>query len=597
MKNKYQEMCIQIKPDETLTQKTLSQFTGKGTVRTHKHRRVAKPAAIAAGILAFAIAFPYLQSAGTHVTPQAAGNPSSTAAAQNTFGLAAYAAETKQSGNTVVLQMQQDELYESLSTGSAQGNYVTITYRPNLQCKGTNLKSVQYSLDTSALDKEEQAFFFQKTGENDAPDTWSDTDQYAHPFTIDYQKNDITAQLNAYEICISKHLTDTAWEARDKALKSAKNFDDFMKNPETAKINEDDFQVQDTTQMVQILSKTRMVLKATFLDGSVRTQTYQITPRDDYKKNLAATLTYENQLCIELYQKFPLDRDNCNTLQKQQNDPKRTAFEKELIQRGLAFEKQHPLYNITQTEASAPETKNSFTLAAYSEKSDTYSNANSNEIAFALETERSGSDDGVKSGASFHISGTNLANVEMQIDHGKIYQIKRVTKELTSKDEQAEAEAFMRAEDKAHKPDKTLSFFSWQQYLDNGKKLKPSEAFYIEGTMLGKKTSVSYNAQYSYGLFAPAEELAKIDPPSAAQKKQGLLYGQNLEKVNDLFNGAVLKITATYKDGSRETKTLHLKTESRRIGYDQKNQVNMILPKDTKNTQAPLVKVLCADIT
>lgn len=251
----------------------------------------------------------------------------------------------------------------------------------------------------------------------------------------------------------------------------------------------------------------------------------------------------------------------------------------------------------TGQNKSATNTQNTFGLAAYAADKGTSSEASGNEITFALETGSSAGPNGIKSNASFQITGTNIAKIAMQLDRGKLYQMERVTKQLTSKGEKAEADAFMAAEDKTKQIDADISTFSWQEFKRNGVKEKPSQALYIEGKMLGKSVSVPYDKKYSYGLYAPADEMSKIDPPTAEGKTWGLLYGQHLDKAVDFFDGAILQVTATYKDGTCETKTLHLKTENRRISYDSKNDVNIILPKDTTNNSAPIVKVLCADIT
>lgn len=589
MKNEYRKMCSRITPDEKLTEKTLKQFAGGEKVHPHKRRAWKPAAAVVAGLLAFAVAFPYIQSTGNHIVPTTGQNKSATNT-QNTFGLAVYAADKTHSGNTAVLQMQPD-IGQYCSTGASIGNYVTSWYKPNLQCTGTNLKTVEYSLETSALDSNEQAYFVHLS-EDFVPDMSTTQKNKLNLFTIDYQKENIDKQMSRYGLALSDKLTASAWKEHcDKYSQESEQEQATLQKQQTVTVAENAYRVQASAHMAQILSKTRVILKATFLDSSVQTQTYQMVPRGDFNKNLAAYFTFESKLCAEFMRKFP--RSTSETA----NKPEYKEAYQRLLQCATAFVNQHPLFNITQLSAAQSESKNSFNLSAYAADKGTSSEASGNEITFALETGSSAGPNGIKSNASFQITGTNIAKIAVQLDRGKLYQMERVTKQLTSKDEKAEADAFMAAEDKTKQIDADISTFSWQEFKRNGVKEKPSQALYIEGKMLGKSVSVPYDKKYSYGLYAPADEMSKIDPPTAEGKTLGLLYGQHLDKAVAFFDGAILQITATYKDGTCETKTLHLKTENRRISYDGKNEVNIILPKDTTNTDAPIVKVLCADIT
>lgn len=339
-------MCSQITPDEELTEKALHQFTGGEKVRAHKRRAWKPAAAVVAGLLAFAVAFPYMQSPSNSGTP-AAGSKASATNMQNTFGLAVYAADKTHSGNTAVLQMQPD-ISQYGSTGSTLTGYSTGIYKPSLQCEGTNLKTVEYSLETSALDSNEQVFFV-RSAEDALPDMSAEQKSKSNPFTIDYQKKNISEQMNTYEIFVSDKLTDAEWKEHDKQIDlQIEQANEELKKMQALTVSEDAYEVQSCVRMAQILSKARIVLKATFKDGSVQTQTYQIVPKEDYKKNLAAAFTYQNELGIELEKRFPLNRDNYKIMESQQNSPEYKKFYEELIQRATAFVNQHPLFNITK---------------------------------------------------------------------------------------------------------------------------------------------------------------------------------------------------------------------------------------------------------
>lgn len=346
MKNEYRKMCSQITPDKKLTEKTLHQFISGKKVRPHKRRAWKPAAAVVAGLLAFAVAFPYIQSAGNHIVPTTGQNKSATNT-QNTFGLAVYAAAKNHSGNTAVLQMQPD-ISQYCSTGALEGNYVTSYYQPNLQCAGTNLKTVEYSLDTSALDSSEQTFFVSSV-EDALPNISAEKKSKSNPFTIDYQKKNISEQMNKYRLFVSNKLTDSEWKEHEQkySLESDQQ-DAALEKQKVPTVTENAYVVQANARMAQILSKARVVLKATFLDGSVQTQTYQIIPRKDFNKNLAAVFTYQNELGMELEKKFPLNRDNYKIMESQQNNPERKKFEEQLMERAVAFVNQHPLFNITK---------------------------------------------------------------------------------------------------------------------------------------------------------------------------------------------------------------------------------------------------------
>lgn len=576
MKNEYQKMLSQIKPDEKLAEKTLQQFAGSEKVRVHKRHRAWKPAAVVAGILAFAIAFPFLQSTGTHVTSSAGGQKPSAVATQNSFGLAVYAADKTHSGNTVTLQMKPD-LSQYSSSNNTLGNYFDCLYQPNLQCAGSNLKTVQYSLDASALGSDEQAFFV-RTDEDALPDMGAKQREKSNPFTINYQRKNISEQMSQYGLYVTEKLTDAEFKERRQ------QYDAYTEKEQAAckklqplPATEDDYPVQQSIRMAQILSKARVVLKATFLDGNVQTHTYQIVPKEDYNKNLVAAYKFVNQLEIEYVKKFPAHQDIHYS--EKEPSPEEKKFTEQAEKRATAFINQHPLFNITQIGAAPSQSKNSFNLTAYAtDNKNIVGKEKDNKIAFGdlgegfgplpnrgarpEKPDEYGQYPGAYTGCSLNVTGNNIKEIHFQMSKGKLYS-----------------------------SIKKMGFDS---------KYKTSYSYY---KMLGSDFTVPYNSNEKYGFYMDRETILRAYGPDAKTQQQAMDamdLRESSHKDIDRFAGVTLKITVTYMDGSKASKTLNLKTGA--LKYvdktdDKGNQYDVVFPELVTDRTQPYVYSVYADIT
>lgn len=271
-----------------------------------------------------------------------------TVSTQNTFGLAVYAAgKTHSNGNTVAICTNEDwSQYggPGFSLDKKTGKYYRVScYQPNLTCTGQNLKTVVYSIDTSALTKDQNLVI----------DRWADKNTVscdANPvnsFTVDYKKGKVSDQLAPYHLRL-KTMPTEAEEKRNADLEK-KEMDAETLAWNTLKpitYGENNTTVTESYEDAQTLSKVRIVLRATFQDGSVQTQRYQLNPTVDFRKNMAAKMTFMMQLGMEDARKFPVDKRYAPA---DSISPEKKKFEDTILMpRALAFKDQHPLFTITK---------------------------------------------------------------------------------------------------------------------------------------------------------------------------------------------------------------------------------------------------------
>jgi len=196
-----------------------------------------------------------------------------------------------------------------------------------------------------------------------------------------------------------------------------------------------------------------------------------------------------------------------------------------------------------------------FGLVAYAaDLNETYA-PKDNKIAFSVATSGGGEipGKGDYTGCLFRVTGDGIKTVSASIDRGGFYRYKKFTN-LTQDDVKAlyaaEANSTLKAD---------AQFAS-----SDDKNIWCSE----QVTAIGSRFSEDWTADGSYGFWVPSELIQHSedeDLQAAAHKEI------------DTFNGATLTITATFDDGSQQTKTLHLKTGKLKVVYNGNTQT--VLPE------------------
>lgn len=197
-----------------------------------------------------------------------------------------------------------------------------------------------------------------------------------------------------------------------------------------------------------------------------------------------------------------------------------------------------------------------FGLVAYAANVNKTFAPQNNKIAFSISSSSGGEipKKGDYTGCLFRVTGDGIKTVSSSIDRGGFYRYKKFTN-LTKDD----VEALYTAETNS-----TLKADAQFNSSDD-KNIWCSE----QVTALGSSFSENWTADSSYDFWVPPESIqhnADEDLREAAHK--------NI----DTFNGATLTITATFEDGSQQTKTLHLKTGKLKV-TNSKEHTHTILPE------------------
>lgn len=220
---------------------------------------------------------------------------------------------------------------------------------------------------------------------------------------------------------------------------------------------------------------------------------------------------------------------------------------------GLSFYK---LGSDSKDYDSSLSTDYRFGLVAYAADINETFAPQDNKIAFSIASSSGGEKPGkgFYTGSLFRVTGDGIKTVSVAIDRGGLYKYKRLTN-LTLDDIQAifdsEANGTFKADCQFVSTDDKKTFCSEQVMA------------------LGSSFSENWTADSSYGFWVPPELIqhhADEDLQEAAHK--------NI----DTFNGATLTITATFEDGSQQTKTLHLKTGKLKVAYNE-DHTHTILPE------------------
>lgn len=310
-------------------------------------------------------------------TPVASQNAVVPAKQQNFFDLAVYAAKGGNSrGKTVSLNMTMDW---GLNGGSywatgPDGVWVesqrveALTYHPNILCTGTNLKSVQYSWDTSKLSKWELVKFNkeflsavdkngkkiadpQKYGQYDCRYSMDNT-TLTSKFTVDYTKKDISSQILPFYIRIETPMTAAQAKAYDQSVTEQQKKEAKSGSTEITANPQD---IAWRLKNAKTLEKARLVLKATFTDGTTQQKRYRISPIEEkaYNANWDAFYKFASALYAKqqkLVASWPVETDADGKQQPKDEEKLNATLKEQINQPIYDFEAKHPLFTLMQVD-------------------------------------------------------------------------------------------------------------------------------------------------------------------------------------------------------------------------------------------------------
>ncbi|MGX8701495.1 hypothetical protein [Caproiciproducens sp.] len=197
-----------------------------------------------------------------------------------------------------------------------------------------------------------------------------------------------------------------------------------------------------------------------------------------------------------------------------------------------------------------------FGLVAYAADINKTFEPQDNKIAFSVSNAGGGEifGKGDYTGCLFRVTGDEIKTLNITIDRGGLYRYQKVpnlTKDEIKAIYAAEANGTLKADCQFASSDDEKTWCSEQM------------------TALGSSFSENWTADSVFGFWVPPESTlssGEEDPREAAHK--------NI----DIFNGATLRITATFRDGSQQTKSLNLKTGKLKIVYGE-NHIRTVLPE------------------
>lgn len=207
-------------------------------------------------------------------------------------------------------------------------------------------------------------------------------------------------------------------------------------------------------------------------------------------------------------------------------------------------------------------THNTFGLAAYAADGKLTVASNGSQVVFGGTCGSIGTAAGSTLDDVFHVAGTNIAQLEVSIDRGKLTRYEMVTKKLFDA-HMGGMDRFLKSEIQSKGID--------EDFTDITSENKDSLTInFGEVKLMGKHFTMPYEQQYYFGFFIPAEDAVKIAPiTSSGDSVNGYPYDSEklwatdektgVRKDKEFFNGATITIKVTYLNGQKETKTLHLK--------------------------------------
>ncbi|MEA4972473.1 hypothetical protein SDC9_99181 [bioreactor metagenome] len=196
-----------------------------------------------------------------------------------------------------------------------------------------------------------------------------------------------------------------------------------------------------------------------------------------------------------------------------------------------------------------------FGLEAYAaDNNETYA-PKDNKIAFSIGSSGGGeiTGKGDYTGCLFRVTGDGIKTISASIDRGGFYRYKKL--DNLTKDEieaifDSEKNGTLNADCQFASSDDLKTWCSEQM------------------TALGSSFSEDWTADGGYGFWVP---------PESIQNNENEDLRAAAHREIDTFNGAVLTITATFEDGSQQTKTLNLKT----------GKLKVVLNEDHNQTVLP----------
>lgn len=334
---------------------------------------------------AFALVVGGVAIAGSHhavVTP--ASKPTQNAVVpakqQNRFDLAVYAAEKGDSqSKTVALDMKMNwgpDGSPSFATGDdgvmvESQRVMESIYHPDILCTGNHLKSVQYSWDTSELNKWELVKFnkeFLNAVDNNGkpikdPNNYGkydhrysmDNTTLTSSFTVDYAKKDIQSQIMPYYIRIETPMTSAEFKEYDKADEELIKAEIQAEGNGKLVVGKDTSQIMWSLKNAKTLEKARLVVKATFTDGTTQQKRYRISPIEEktYKNNLDGFYKLSSKLYAKqkkLFKTWPTETDSNGKRQMKDSQKYDEAIKKQIMQPAWDYQAAHPLCTLTQVD-------------------------------------------------------------------------------------------------------------------------------------------------------------------------------------------------------------------------------------------------------
>lgn len=225
----------------------------------------------------------------------------------NFFQMTAFADEgTDQTNGPVTLSAEDFLIMRSSvgyvfhsDTGETDLNQAKASrsYNLDLTCTGDNVTSMTYELQGEGVKFFNWELTYEGSGAtSDGPTITGAKGDNNNSFTVDYSEQDIdTAEAVHHEIYLNYLLDDAQkalWDKLNAAHPQNKTPRDSLSEAELAPIREasDRLDLALAQHDAEIMANARLVLTATFSDGTTQTKTYRIAPVDDFETAYRAYL-------------------------------------------------------------------------------------------------------------------------------------------------------------------------------------------------------------------------------------------------------------------------------------------------------------------
>lgn len=206
---------------------------------------------------------------------------------------------------------------------------------------------------------------------------------------------------------------------------------------------------------------------------------------------------------------------------------------------------------VRQAEGLQPPLSFSFGLTAYAAGGE-YSAREDGAIAFAMGDGMANPGEGDFTGCLFRVTGEEIASVALSLDRGGLYRY-RILENLTEEEMACYRQNMGTRE---------LATAAISQTEDG--------VWYMpEMSALGNEVQEAYDPEVRYGFWVPPEEMVY---------NTGLGITTEAKMEADFFDGAKLKVTAVFKDGSERTRTYRLRTGSLKVEWTE-DYVLTVLPE------------------